>query len=504
MILICGASGLVGKEMCTFLDNRNIPYIGTYNSNIIDKSNMYNLDFNSIDNIEEFILQHNITICLFCVVQRLTDMCENNWDLIKNININMVYNTSYICNKYKIKFIHLSTDYVFDGVKQPNYPEDIKNPLQNYGISKLISEYRVVHNCYNYIIIRTPVLYSEISKIHENAISLIGKNMMNMIDSVSNVDNYCLRRPLYIPDLCHFIFECFSNHNGIFHFYNPHHKFTKYEISKKISNILNLEIDLNVISNNKLTNDTAPRPYDTELKDRKLDINNYHFTDFDLSLYNIFNKFKFIPIHKNFVDDIYLMLDLDGTLINSDKAHYNSYKQVFHKYNKNMLSFDKWEYIINNGNFNDYLKTIFEEEELLIIKKEKIKYLSNETISYTNNSDIFLNYIIEHKFNFCIVTNTNKDTIDIFKSKLPILKNVKNWICKNDYTYNKPHPECFKLSLNKYYHNEKYIIGIENSMVGFSSLKCVTDKIYIYNNLEVFKNNDCYLFDNFTQLLKFV
>lgn len=97
----------------------------------------------------------------------------------------MVYNTSYICNKLNIKFIHISTDYVFDGLSQPNYPESVKNPLQNYGISKLISEYRVINNCNNYVIIRTPVLYSKLSKIHDNAVTLIGKNLMNL------KENFC-------------------------------------------------------------------------------------------------------------------------------------------------------------------------------------------------------------------------------------------------------------------------------------------------------------------------
>ena len=150
MILICGASGLVGKEMCKLLDENEINYIGTYNSDKINKNNMFKLNFNNANEIEEFMVKHNIKKCIFSIVQRLTDICEQNWTETKNVNIDMVYNTSYICNKLNIKFIHISTDYVFDGLSQPNYPESVKNPLQNYGISKLISEYRVINNCNNY------------------------------------------------------------------------------------------------------------------------------------------------------------------------------------------------------------------------------------------------------------------------------------------------------------------------------------------------------------------
>lgn len=79
MILICGASGLVGKEMCKLLDENEINYIGTYNSNKINKNNMFKLNFNNANEIEEFMVKHNIKKCIFSIVQRLTDICEQNW-----------------------------------------------------------------------------------------------------------------------------------------------------------------------------------------------------------------------------------------------------------------------------------------------------------------------------------------------------------------------------------------------------------------------------------------
>jgi dTDP-4-dehydrorhamnose reductase len=205
MILICGASGLVGKEMCSYLDDAKVPYIGTYNNNKINSDNMFKVDFSNPNELEKFLLLHNIKTCIFCIVERLTDICEERWNDIRKTNIDLVHITSYICNKLDIHFIHLSTDYVFDGSVQPNYPYSAKNPLQNYGISKLISEYRVVKNCRDYCIIRTPVLYSPLSKLHDNAVCLIGKNVMDLTNKVKKEDDYSIRRPLYIKDLCAFI-----------------------------------------------------------------------------------------------------------------------------------------------------------------------------------------------------------------------------------------------------------------------------------------------------------
>ena len=499
MILIAGASGLVGKEICKFLDFKNMKYIGTYNKNKINKNNLYKLDFSNPKQVEEFLLFHGIKYCIFCIVERLTDVCENNWNDIKNTNIDLVHITSYLCNQLNIKFIHLSTDYVFDGSKQPNFTDSLKNPLQNYGISKLISEYRVLTNCKNYSIIRTPVLYSSLSKIHDNAVCLIGKNVMDLRNKKKTEDNYSIRRPLYITDLCQFIYNCLDNYNGIYHFYNPYNKFTKYEICQKIGNYLNIQLE-NIIPNNNKSEGIAPRPYDTQLTDDKFDITKYSFIDFNESLEKCFQKFKHPKITSE-NNNFFICLDMDGTIINTNEAHYNSYKKTFENYNKTFLNLEEWNNIIINDNIDNYLKTVFDENEVKKFKEEKRTKLNDENISFTKNSDVFIKFLIENNYNFCIVTNTSKETVEIFKQKLPLLNEIKQWIYREDYNLAKPDGECYELAKQKYYKNEKYIIGIEDSMVGYKALVNYTDLIYIYNNESIFKNNDCYLFDDYNVLL---
>jgi len=502
MILICGASGLVGKEMCNFLDKKDINYIGTYNKNKINKSNMYQIDFSKPNLLEDFLLFHKIKCCIFCIVERLTDVCENSWNEIKTTNVDLVHVTSYLCNKLNIKFIHLSTDYVFDGSRQPNLPDSLKNPLQNYGISKLISEYRVLTNCKKYCIVRTPVLYSTLSKIHDNAVCLIGKNVMDIRkNKLFKEDNYSIRRPLYIEDLCNFIYDCLDEkYNGIYHFYNPINKYTKYEICQKIGTFLDINID-KIIQNNTKSEGLAPRPYDTQLQDDKINIIDYSFTNFDDSIEKCFNKFKHPKINIQNKDDIFILLDMDGTIIDSNMVHYNAYKSVFEKYNKIFLTTKQWDDIILNDNIDNYLKTIFDETTFHIIKKEKQHKLLHQDISFTNNSDKFIRFLIQNEFNFCMVTNTNKETVDTFKEKLPLLNEINQWIYRDDYNLPKPNNECYELARKKYHKNEGFIIGIEDSMVGYKALKPCTDLIYIYNNEAIFKKEDCYLFDDFSIFL---
>ena len=515
MILVCGASGLVGKELCNLLDEKNIDYIGTYNNNKIDKPNYFKIDFSNPDNLETFLIKKNITCCVFSIVERLTDVCENDWNKTKQTNIELVHITSFVCNKLNIRFVHISTDYVFDGSRQPNYPDSPKNPLQNYGISKLISEYRVQKNCSNYCIIRTPVLYSENSKIHDNAVTLIGKNLMDLRKTSLKEDNYCLRRPLFIKDLVVFIIEkccsdnpdifhfykekCLSDDPDIFHFYNPYNKYSKYEMCNKIQSIIQNKYT-NIKPNNEKSYGIAARPYDTDLCDNKYDIKKYRFTDFDKTLDLCFNKYKLSNVNR----DSFFMIDLDGTLINSSKLHYEAYEKVFQKMNKTFVDFDKWNNIINSKHFDDYMKDVmeFSIQDINKIKQDKLNEFQNiEEIEIIKNADMFISKLNELKINYCVVTNTGKKTIEIFKEKQPMLKSINNWIVREDYQEPKPNSECFELAIKKYGNNSKNIVGIEDSEVGFKALKDVTPLIFMVDNYNVFKNNDCYIFNDYIQLL---
>ena len=166
---------------------------------------------------------------------------KTDWDHTYKLNIKIVENLITICNNLNIHLIHLSTDYVFDGLSSPYHPDSLPNPLQNYGISKLIGELRIKSMCKSYLIIRVPVLYSLNQKnLKESAVTIIGKKVMNL--SKKHIENnYYIRRPVNCNDFSLFIIKCVLNEiKGICHFYNSTDKYTKYEIGMIVNNILHL------------------------------------------------------------------------------------------------------------------------------------------------------------------------------------------------------------------------------------------------------------------------
>ena len=274
-VLVCGSSGILGRDLCKLLKKENINFIGTYNTNYVE--NAIKINFENIEDIKDKLSETKTTICVNCIVERQVNTCETNWDVTKKVNIDIVNNISKVCSKNNIHLIHISTDYVFDGENPPYYPNSLPNPLQNYGISKLISEFKVLANLKNYTIVRVPVLYTDnIVNLQDTAVTLIGKKVLNRIEYTKE-DNYSIRRPNYIPDFCKFILDLILNPKiGIYHFNNPYDKITKFEISNIIAKYFNK--NQHIIPINEYPNDGVERPKDTFLTDDKFNIKSYTFT----------------------------------------------------------------------------------------------------------------------------------------------------------------------------------------------------------------------------------
>jgi beta-phosphoglucomutase-like phosphatase (HAD superfamily) len=266
----------------------------------------------------------------------------------------------------------------------------------------------------------------------------------------------------------------------------------------KIAETLNIT-SANVVANSSMKLDCiASRPYDTMLSDSKYNINDMKFTDFDLSIRHYFEKYR----HYGKLDrDCFLMIDLDGTIIHSSDAHYNAYKLALNDLGFPFIDVHEWKRIISTSHMNDYFASLYDDETIVQIRSLKKQYMKSQTIEFTKNSNIFLQYLMDNDIRFAIVTNTDSETVEIIKSILPFLKNVKNWVTRNDYENTKPSGDSYRLAMAKFYSNERYIIGIEDSIVGYNALKTVTDRIYIFcEDSHMFSEKDCYLFNNFSNI----
>ena len=553
-VLVCGASGLLGRDLCKLLRDENIEYIGTYYDRRID--NGIQVNFMDTNDIEHAFIEHNITVCVNCIVERQVDTCENDWLVIKKINIDIAANIAKACNKNNTYMVHISTDYVFDGKNAPYYPDSPTNPLQNYGISKLISENRVSQYAKNYTIVRVPVLYSDTSMLlDENAVTLVGKKVLNRITQTKE-DNYSVRRPNYIPDFCRFLLDIIcSNHfappllrtaspkvggsrlqaslanrrkamqnlqiNRIYHFNNPHDNVTKYEMATMISNYLHK--DNHIAPIDEEPNDGVDRPRDTYLMDNQYNINDYTFTPLQEGLERCFRKLwhpKLDFTSEENTKDIFFLLDLDGTLIDSEKSHYLAYLRALKglyalNWQPEKFTQQKFNDIINGEGMDAYIYDMCKSQTFLESTKQlKNIYMKNEltNVELMPGADALIDYIHTYNINHAVVTNTSKENVELFMKKQPKLQLLKNWITREDYTNPKPDGECFLLGLKKFHQGEPHVIGVENTISGHQSLEHATKCIYMMMDKKInmqtsiayshAQKQDVYIIDDFEQLCK--
>lgn len=493
-IFIAGGSGLVGRCLSEKLKKCNISYVASYLTRPINNGII--LNFNDTEELSNFFLTNNITVCVNCIVERQTDICEKDWEKTKKINIDYAANIAKTCEKYNIHLIHISTDYVFDGKTQPNHPESEVNPLQNYGISKLISELRVKQTCSKYLIIRVPVLYwDKVESLGECAVTLIGKKVLNQIDTFEE-DNDSIRRPVFIPELCNFIYYCIQEKIvGVKHFFNPNDKLTKYQIAQVIGKAINKSYRHILPASNAVN--TADRPYDTQIIDDNYLITDFVSSNLEDNIKRCFNRFIHPTIGVS--KDIFLLFDLDGTLVDTDHIHYESYKKVLDHYNI-VLTYDEFTKATNYGCLDTVLKEM--KIDFHILKQQKNKeFKCNKNIKFIEGAEELIQNCIQNEINFAIVTNTSRELVTHIQSQLPLLSQVKQWIVREDYNIPKPDQECYILAKQKYYKGEKFCIGFENSINGYNAITNSCDCVYFIvekkNDIyETIKREDVYLYPN--------
>jgi dTDP-4-dehydrorhamnose reductase len=488
-VLLAGVSGLLGRCLSDLFDREKVEYISTHNTRPF-KNSMY-VSYESDSAIEDLFEREKPTVCVNCIVQRLTDVCEKDWSLTKKVNVDIADRLARVCKRMGVHLIHISTDYVFDGAAAPYSPGSEVNPLQNYGISKLVAEKRVLAATGGAVtIIRVPVLYCDgVETLEENAVTVIGKKVLNQIEP-TNEDNWSIRRPVYIPDFCRFIFDMvLDRREGIFHFYNPFDKTTKYEMALMIADELGVSAS-HIHPQNSFPNDGAARPYDTQLIDINYDINRYKFTPLREGVHRAFQHLIHPPIFSK-PSDVFLLLDLDGTLLDTEDIHYRSYKTAFSKMGYSFLESD-FQKLLHAGVY-----PVCRNLEYIREQKNMILRSYEGEIRWIKGAQQFLEHLLSSGINFAIVTNTSKDNVEFFKQKVPLLSRVSQWITREDTTYGKPHSQPYEEAKNRFWKQEPYIIGFENTLGGVLSLEKVTRCIYY---IGLAKNKDIYMINDYSKI----
>lgn len=235
-ILVIGANGMLGHDVCKAIGKRELLFEFTKND----------LDITDKENIENVFCKIKPDIVINCSGFTNVDLCEKKIEEAYSVNSESLIELSKACNSVKAKLVHISTDYVFDGESSEPYTIfDKPNPLNIYGKSKFAGENNVVNYCDNYLIVRTQWLFG-----------VNGNNFVKKIYEISKKNNEIsvvydqFGSPTYTLDLAKGIYTAIKNNlSGIIHITNSGVT-SWYDFTKDIFDILKIDININAVHGN--------------------------------------------------------------------------------------------------------------------------------------------------------------------------------------------------------------------------------------------------------------
>lgn len=153
MIIVTGANGQLGGDVCNELKKRKLPFTG------IDKDV---LDITDRIAVSDYFEQNECDALIHCAAYVAVDKAEDEKELCFAINEAGTQNLANECKRHNIKMLYISTDYVFGGEgSTPFLPDSPKAPLGTYGLSKSKGEDAVINTLDRYFIIRTSWVFGE-------------------------------------------------------------------------------------------------------------------------------------------------------------------------------------------------------------------------------------------------------------------------------------------------------------------------------------------------------
>ena len=160
-ILVIGKNGQLAKSIKKISQQKNYSHLNNFVF-----AGKEEIDLTNLNSIKNYFNNSNVDIVINCAAYTAVDKAEDEEILANLVNHIAVKELANIAKKKNISLVHISTDYVFDGLKGKPYNEyDRAFPLNFYGKSKLSGENALlsVKNL-NAIIVRTGWVYSEFGR----------------------------------------------------------------------------------------------------------------------------------------------------------------------------------------------------------------------------------------------------------------------------------------------------------------------------------------------------
>lgn len=260
-IIVTGAKGQLGSDVMQRLSEIGAEAIGAD----IDR-----LDITDEKAVDLFFKESHADGVIHCAAYTNVDLAESQKEICRKINADGTRNIAAACEKYGMKLLYLSTDYVFDGRgSEPFETDSPKAPCNFYGKTKLDGETEAARLCKRLFIVRISWVFGENGK---NFV----KTMLRLAAERSEISVVCDQTgsPTYTKDLAVLLCEMISGCKyGVYHATNEG-VCSWAEFADKIMELSKSETKIIPIPSSQYKS-AAVRPANSRLSKSSLDRNGF-------------------------------------------------------------------------------------------------------------------------------------------------------------------------------------------------------------------------------------
>jgi dTDP-4-dehydrorhamnose reductase len=204
-VLVTGSNGLLGQKLTErILAKNDFELIATAKgSNRYSQKEGYlyaEMDILDEANVMEVITKIKPDAVINTAAMTNVDTCETEKEACWALNVKSVEYLIKACKVNDVQLVHLSTDFIFDGLAGPYKEDDAPCPVSFYGESKLAAELLLQESDIDWTVLRTIIVYGIVNDMSRSNIVLWAKGALEKGNPI-NIVNDQWRMPTLAEDL---------------------------------------------------------------------------------------------------------------------------------------------------------------------------------------------------------------------------------------------------------------------------------------------------------------
>lgn len=262
---------MLGEKIVSFFSlSSSYKVFATYrNEKLLSNDNIKweKVDLNNRADLNKILTLVKPDIIIHCAANVNLEQCELDIADANYMHSNII--KEFYISSPNSKFVYISTDSVFNGERGGYSESDFPDPINNYALTKLNGENKVIKNFNKYLIIRTNI-YGSHSVGKKTSLAEWAINKLNKNESINGFDNVFFN-PVYTLQLAMVIDTLLrSEVNGIVNV-GCDEVISKFSFLKKVCKSFNFNQDLIIKSNSNNQMFLARRPMNTSLSNSLLE-----------------------------------------------------------------------------------------------------------------------------------------------------------------------------------------------------------------------------------------